>query len=147
MLEIRGSGKELTTNAIVNHARFLQQEKVREEQRQTGKCNVRQMCQKDRIKIVHDDFRRVLVPPVVEPDSVDLILTAAPNKRKDLSLYSDLGKFAATVLKPGKLQAVYAGNYHLAEAMRRLTRHLDYTWTISAAQAHGTQVIDRRIKT
>ncbi len=77
---------------------------------------------------------------------MDLILTTAPNKRKAPSLYNDLGKFAATVLKPGKLLAVYASTYHLAEIMRRVSRYLDYTWTCAAAQDHNTQVINRRIK-
>jgi hypothetical protein len=145
--EIREAGRELTTKALVDYARLLLRERVELEARRTGTSTVNVPAQDDTIRLLRGDFRRVLVPPVVEPDSVDLILTAAPNKRKDLSLYNDLGEFAATVLKPGKLLAVYAGTYHLAEIMRRLSRYLDYVWICAVARADQTQVISRRIKT
>ncbi len=144
--EIKEAGRELTTKTIVDHARLLQRERVMRENRRTSPTKLREPDHGNGITILRGDFRRVLVPPVLEPDSVDLILTAAPNKRKDLSLYNDLGKFAATVLKPGRLLAVYASTYHLAEVMRRLSRHLDYVWTVAVVKAHGTQVISRRIK-
>lgn len=76
------------------------------------------------------DFREVLAD--VPDGSVDLVLTDPPYIASTMHLYSDLGAFAARVLKPetGMLLAL-TGQAHLPEAIARLGEHLPYRWTIT----------------
>jgi DNA modification methylase len=53
--------------------------------------------------VLHGDFREVLDESVLEDDSVDLLLTDPPYGEQHLSIWGDLSKFAARVLRPGKL--------------------------------------------
>jgi hypothetical protein len=63
-------------------------------------------------------------------DSVDLVLTDPPWQWDEatLSLWDDLGAFAARVLRPGRALVAYSGSGCLAAAIHRLSRHLDYVW-------------------
>ncbi len=70
------------------------------------------------------------------PDgSVDAIVTDPPYNDEGLSLYGDLARLAARVLKPGRLAAVYAGHGRLDERMALLAEGgLSYVW-------HGVNVL------
>ena len=67
----------------------------------------------DRFQLLNNDFRRV---KVINDNSVDLIFTDPPYAEKDLSIYSDLAKFAdRTLVQNGSIvtylrQYRYAGN-------------------------------------
>ncbi len=144
--EIKEAGKELTTKALVEYARLLRQDTIRKEKQEEGRRTLRLCPQGDRIRILHGDFRRVLVPPVVEPDSVDLIFTDPPYVSDSVHIYADLGRFAATVLKPGRLVAAYTGLFHLPEILRLMSRHLQYVWMVAVTfPGCGIQVLPRRI--
>lgn len=79
---------------------------------------------------------------------MDLILTDPPYGKDYLPLWADLSKFAATALKPGKLLATYSGNYHLAQVISLLSRHLQYVWTAAVINGNTPDtVFPRRIMT
>jgi hypothetical protein len=84
----------------------------------------------DGLEIRAGDFREVLAD--IPDNSVDVILTDPPYGRRWLPLWSDLGEFAARVLRSdGGVLLTYSGVYHLPEVMSRLGEHLRYWWTIS----------------
>lgn len=60
--------------------------------------------------------------------SVDLIFTDPPYPREYLPLWSDLGEFAARVLKPTGRLVAYTGALDLPEVIQRLGEHLEYWW-------------------
>ena len=77
-------------------------------------------------------------------DSVDLIFTDPP--WSDPDLYSDLARFAARVLKPGRLCCVYASAAALPEVIARMGKHLDYYWCLAVgyqnARCHRNAMIN-----
>jgi hypothetical protein len=83
----------------------------------------------DGIDIRHGEFQTVLAD--VEDGSVDLVLTDPPWQfdAATLSLWDDLGALSARVLRPGRALVVYTGSGCLAEAIKRLSPHLDYVWS------------------
>lgn len=72
------------------------------------------------------DFREVLSD--VEAGSVNLILTDPPYPKKFISLWSDLGAFAAEKLADDGILIAYSGKYLLPEVLARLSEHLNYWW-------------------
>jgi hypothetical protein len=135
--EIKESGKELTSEDMVDFARYLERERIRESERESAIRAGERVEPEQRVKIIHGDFREVLTGSLVESGSVDLILTDPPYARDCLPLWRDLSKFAARVLKPGKLLVTYSGTYYLGEVISLLSEHLEYVWT--AAVMNGTQ--------
>ena len=82
------------------------------------------------------DFREVLAD--LADGSVDAIVTDPPYDRAGVPLFEDLAAFAARVLKPGRLAAVYAGHLALDQEMELLARGgLAYAW-------HGANVLEGR---
>lgn len=77
------------------------------------------------IEVHHCDFRNL----VIADDSVNLIFTDPPYAKKYLPLWSDLGVFAAKVLRVGSLLITYSGQFWLPEVLERLREHLTYAWT------------------
>jgi hypothetical protein len=75
------------------------------------------------------DFREVLAD--VPDHSVDLVLTDPPYVAEFLPLWSDLGAFAARVLKPSGMLVAMVGQMFMPEAIQRLGEHLTYRWTIA----------------
>lgn len=75
------------------------------------------------------DFMNVLVD--LSDGSVDLILTDPPYEAEHLPLWSDLGAFAARVLKPDGMLATMSGHAHLPDVMARLGEHLPYRWAMA----------------
>ena len=66
--------------------------------------------------------------PQIPDSSVDAIVTDPPYKKEFLSVYSELSKVAARVLKPGAPCLVMTGQSWLEEVLHRLAEHLDYQW-------------------
>ncbi|HEV8063541.1 MAG TPA: ParB N-terminal domain-containing protein, partial [Acidimicrobiales bacterium] len=81
------------------------------------------------IDVRHGPFQHVLAD--VADGSVDLVLTDPPWQwdQTTLSLWDDLGTFAARVLRPGRTLVAYSGSGCLAEAIDRLSHHLTYVWS------------------
>jgi site-specific DNA-methyltransferase (adenine-specific) len=74
---------------------------------------------------------------LVEPGSVDFIITDPPYPRQYLPLYSDLSRFAALALKPGGSLLCLSGHIALPEVMARLGENLTYWWILSYGLPHG----------
>jgi hypothetical protein len=145
---IKESGKELTSKELVTFAKTLQRVEARAEKRNKSMERAEKVHPDERIRILHGDFREVLGEAVVPSSTVDLLLTDPPYAENYLPLWGELGAFAARVLKPGKLLASYAGNYHLLEAMNLLALHLNYVWTLAVVYPGSPDtVFARRIKT
>jgi len=81
------------------------------------------------LDIRQGDFREVLAD--IPDKSVDIILTDPPYPKEYLSLWRDLGKFAARVLKDTGVLVAYSGQYHLPEVIRALEVHLDWWWLMA----------------
>jgi DNA modification methylase len=67
----------------------------------------------------------------IPPDSIDLIITDPPYKYEHLSVYEELSRVGAHVLKPGGLALVMVGHYYLPELVNALGKHLTYHWILS----------------
>src|SRR5207244_9769036 len=74
------------------------------------------------------------------PASVDAIICDPPYTDEAIPLWSDLGAFAARVLKPGRVLAAYCGHLRQPETMGRLGEHLSFVWCGVTVQPgrHGT---------
>ncbi|MEJ7871290.1 MAG: site-specific DNA-methyltransferase [Rubrobacteraceae bacterium] len=95
------------------------------------------------VRIENSDFRAL----VVEPGSVDLILTDPPYARAQLDLWDDTAAFAARVLRPGGVLVAYAGQRLLPAYLDALGRHLEYRWILAAEHLGGSaNVWDRRVQ-
>lgn len=82
------------------------------------------------------DFRDVLAD--IPDGSIDLVLTDPPYAGEFLPLWSDLGAFAARVLKSGGALAAMSGQAYLPEVFRRLGDHLPYRWTAAYLLTAGS---------
>jgi 16S rRNA G966 N2-methylase RsmD len=80
------------------------------------------------IQLLHGDFREA--GQDIADNSVSLIFTDPPYHEKHLELWSDLGSFAARVLKPGGMLLAYSGQTFLPQVLNMLSEHLDYCWLI-----------------
>lgn len=86
-----------------------------------------------RWRIEHCDFRDL----GLTANSIDAIICDPPYTDRDIPIFSDLGAFAARVLKPGRLLACYCGRLRQPDEMARLAMHLEYVW-------NGTTVLRGR---
>lgn len=79
-------------------------------------------------QLVTGDFREVLD----DLTDVDAVVTDPPYGAEFLPLFSELGTWAAKVLRPGGVLAVMSGQYHLPEVFALLgSGPLRYRWTLS----------------
>jgi hypothetical protein len=121
---IKESNKELSSLDMVKFAKSQLIESKRISRINKG---LNAIQESETVKIFSGDFRRVL--DFIPEDSVNLIITDPPYLEKFLPLLKDLGKFGNRVLKPSGLLVTYAGNHHLPDFVRLLTRELTYVWT------------------
>ena len=70
------------------------------------------------------DFRQVLA----DVEGVSLVLTDPPYPKEFLSLWEDLGKWAAGALADDGLLVAYSGQMYLPEVLQLLGKHLDFWW-------------------
>ena len=126
---LKKSGKELTSNAMVDFGKYLQREKTRASEQQRAIRDGRLVNPDQTIKVVRGDFRDVLNESLLATDSADLVLTDPPYGEEYLPLWKELSRLAARILKPGRLLVTYSGNYHLDKVIGLLCEHLQYVWT------------------
>jgi ParB-like chromosome segregation protein Spo0J len=89
------------------------------------------------IQLLHGNFLEV--GSDIADNSVPLIFTDPPYHEKHLELWSNLGSFAARVLKPGGMLLAYSGQIALPQVLNALSEHLDYCWLLG--QFHKGQHI------
>lgn len=85
------------------------------------------------------NFRDVLA----DVTDVDLVFTDPPYPREFLPLWSDLGAWAVTALRPGGLLVAYSGQSYLPEVMSRLGEYLPYVWCGAMLATGSSQVVWR----
>lgn len=82
----------------------------------------------------------------VADSSVDLILTDPPYGVDLAYLWSELGAYAARVLRPGGILAAMSGKLHVDDRMRRLGEHLTYGWMYAQPlPGSSTRLVARHI--
>lgn len=91
----------------------------------------------DDIQITHSDFRKLRV----KRKSVRLILTDPLWSRRQRTLWSDLADFADRVLCDGGVLAAFSGVACLPDAIKRLSRKLNYVWCCSIGYGGGAVFI------
>jgi hypothetical protein len=86
---------------------------------------------------------------LVEPASVDVVITDPPYPKEFLGVYSDLSAFCANSLKPGGLLVCMIGQSYLPEVMQRLSENLTYHWCFAYLTPGGqsAQLWDRKVNT
>lgn len=89
------------------------------------------------IQLLHGGFMEA--GQQIGDNSVDLVFTDPPYHEEHLALWSDLGLFAARVLKPGGMLLAYSGQSFLPQVLNTLSEHLDYCWLLG--QFHKGQHI------
>lgn len=77
---------------------------------------------------------------ILEPNSIDVILTDPPYEREFLPVYEDLAKLAAHALKPGGSLVVMVGQSYLGEIMKLMAPHMRYHWTLCYLTPGGQAV-------
>lgn len=95
------------------------------------------------VKVLTGDMS--LLQNWVEDESADLIFTDPPYGGRYLELYGRLSALARAKLKPGSLCLCYIGKYHLPEAVRLLTKDLEYHWMASFNFTRHRTVHPRRM--
>src|SRR5262249_12850868 len=93
--------------------------------------------------MIAGDFRKADLPD----HTFDAIVTDPPYPERFLSLYDDLGLFAARVLKPGGSLVCLTGHIHLPDVMVALGRHLRYHWLVAYLTPGGqsAQIFPRKV--
>lgn len=126
--EVKSADKELTSAGVMDYGKYLTRMRDREAKREAAVRAAESFPVKERITIVEGDFRESMNEM---PDgSADLILTDPPYEKSSLPLWSDLGAFAARVLKPGRLLLAMSGHFYLPDVMNRLAASLNYVWMV-----------------
>jgi len=72
----------------------------------------------------HGDFREVLS----DIEQASLILTDPPYPKDSLTLWGDLGEWAANALANDGILVAYSGQLYLPQVLNMLSEHLDYWW-------------------
>lgn len=81
------------------------------------------------------DFREI--GSQVLDDSVDLIFTDPPYDENSITLYEDMAKFAARVLRPGGWCLAYSGHTWLPDVLAAMAKYLTYGWTFAIQHSGG----------
>lgn len=101
---------------------------------------------KDDVKIIHGDMTDPEIQKLIEPESVDAIITDPPYPKEYLPLWDDLAKLAKRVLKPSGLLITYSGQMYLDIVMEKLSKELQYYWILSMIQpGSATKVFGRNV--
>jgi len=90
------------------------------------------------IEIRKGDFKEVLDNVY----DIGAIITDPPYPAEYLQCFSDLSKYASNHLKQDGFIAVYSGQYHLPDVIKRLSEHLTYVWTFCLYHIGKKQLIN-----
>lgn len=144
--EIVAKGRE----EIVREANRIKREekkKKQEERERKAESAVAAMPRKgERWRLIHAPVSGL---DEIEDGSIDCIVTDPPYPREYLSVYGDLARTAARVLKPGGSCFVMVGQSYLPEIIGELESCLTYHWTLGYLTPGGqaVQVWPRKVNT
>jgi site-specific DNA-methyltransferase (adenine-specific) len=123
----------------------IKNEHIRQEKIRSAKEDTTLLLSSEGIDLRYGDFREKLKD--LPDNSIDLIFTDPPYDKESLSLYGELSKLAARVLKEGSSLVVYAPHYYLPQVFEIMKNDkLDYWWIMAvkhngtSARMHGKQV-------
>lgn len=128
---IKAAEKELTSAEFLDLGKYLRRIREREDKREAAVAAANLIPSDEWVRIETGDFRTVLQD--IPDDSVDLILTDPPYAKESLPLWEDLGRFAARVLKPGRLLVAMSGHFYVPTVLRNLEKSLTYVWIATMA--------------
>jgi DNA modification methylase len=86
---------------------------------------------------------------LIEPESIDWVITDPPYAKEYLPLYSDLSRCAERWLRPGGSLLVMSGQSYLLEVLKSLDTSLTYQWMLAYLTPGGqsAQLWDRKVNT
>ncbi len=102
---------------------------AREEKAERKRFSLPEKMPEDMCRLYAADIRDGL--PMVEDESVDIIITDPPYPKEYIPLYEDLSKVAKRVLKPGGSLVVMVGQSYLPEVVRLLGSCMEYHWCLA----------------
>jgi DNA modification methylase len=132
LAEAETETKKITNNMLVNIAKLSEKEERKNAE------NTDRLKKISGIEIRKGDFKKVL-SDVYE---IDAIITDPPYPFEFIECFSDLGKYAKEHLKKDGFIAVYSGQYHLPEVIKRLSEHLTYVWTFCLYHTGKKQLVN-----
>lgn len=135
-----GDDKEITK--VANQIKKEKQVQKRIEREQEEKELKQEYVEDDSVKIIQGDFRESCQS--IDDGSIDCVLTDLPYPREYLSLWNDLSRISARVLKPNGFLITYSGQYHLPYVINALSEHLEYFWTFALYHKGRSQIVNNR---
>ncbi|MGA9768833.1 MAG: DNA methyltransferase [Blastocatellia bacterium] len=82
----------------------------------------------EQYRLIQGDFSKI---QVIEPDSIDSIITDPPYGKSIVEICEQLAVFAKKVLKPGGSLLAMTGQLYMPELLAAMSKHLRYHWMIS----------------
>jgi ParB-like chromosome segregation protein Spo0J len=122
------AGKTLDITTASRHARRHARAEERDERTGVPQANGDSL-----IRLYHCPFQKLEVAAKLKPKSVSLVITDIPYGKEFLPQITELGAFAAKVLKEGGIFATYSGHFHLPDVLKGLGEHLTYRWLITSS--------------
>jgi len=130
--EVKKSNEELTTFGVIKLAREIEKESRINQEKEDRTKKVSD------IEIRKGDFKKVLN----DIYDIDAIITDPPYPYEFINCFSELALFAKEHLKKDGFIAVYSGQYHLPEVIKRLSEHLTYVWTFCLSHSDKKQIVN-----
>jgi len=118
------------------HARRIVTAENKEKQKKEERKKLLKELGTETIGIHHGDFRKI-TGKLIADNSIDLILTDPPYNKESVSLYGNLAKLAARVLKPGSWCLAYAGHSFLVEVINLMGEYLEWGWPFAVGHTGG----------
>jgi 16S rRNA G966 N2-methylase RsmD len=116
----------------------LRRVKEREKENRVIEEKIFRSKETDNIKIRKGDFKQVLS----DVYDIDAIITDPPYPYEFINSFSELGEYAKEHLKKDGFIAIYSGQYHLPEVIKRLSEHLTYVWTFCLYHIGKKQLVN-----
>ncbi len=132
LLEAEIETKKITNNMLVNIAEEADKENRIENEKKARTDEISD------IEIRKGDFKQVLS----DVYNIDAIITDPPYPQEFIECFSDLALYAKEHLKKDGFIAVYSGQYHLPEVIKRLSEHLTYVWTFCLYHIGKKQLVN-----
>lgn len=92
----------------------------------------------ERYRLIHGDITNAV--NLIEPNSVDVIITDPPYPAEYVPLYEHLAILAAHALKDGGSLICMTGQSYLPDILNLMTPHISYHWTASYLTSGGQAV-------
>lgn len=98
--------------------------------------------EKEGITILQGDFREI--GKQIPDNSIHAIITDPVYSGQYLHLWDNLAELAERVLKPSGFLITYSGQLYLDKVIEKLSKKLQYYWTISLLHSGGNQLVFAR---